>query len=75
MYREKVLREVSMGADILLWFEGRTPQIPRLTTSDPGFNMDVRDVMKAFGFDEGRGRGVSCSLEAFTEASDKLLYC
>ena len=31
MYRKKVFRELSMGADILLWFGGvgRTPQVPR----------------------------------------------
>lgn len=63
MYRKKVFRELSMGAEILLWFGGRTPQIPRLTASDPGFNMEVRYLTKAFRFDDGKGRGGSCSSE------------
>lgn len=52
-----------MGTDTLLWFGGRTPQIPRLTTSDPHFNKEVRYLMKAFRFDDGKGRGGSCSSE------------
>lgn len=38
MYRKEVFRDISMGADTLLWFWGRAPQIPKLN-SDPSFNM------------------------------------
>lgn len=44
-----VRRDVSVGADILLWFGGRTPPISRLLTSDPGFEMEVRQPRRLSG--------------------------
>lgn len=44
-----VRRDVSVGADILLWFGDRTPPISRLLTSDPGFEMEVRQPRRLSG--------------------------
>ena len=40
---------------------GRTPRFPELTASDPDVNM--QSLTKAFRFDDGKGRGGSCSSE------------
>lgn len=64
MYRKKVFKELSMGADILLWLGGGwvgLPRFPELTASDPDFNM--QSLTKAFRFDDGKGKGGSCSSE------------
>ena len=37
------------------------PRFPELTASDPDFNM--QSLTKAFRFDDGKGRGGSCSSE------------
>lgn len=52
---------------------GRIPQISKLTTSNPRFNMEVRYLMKAFWFDDGKvsGGSFSSEIEASIETSDK----
>ena len=44
----------------LIWGVG-LPRFPELTASDPDFNM--QSLTKAFRFDDGKGRGGSCSSE------------
>lgn len=63
MYRKEVFRDLGIGADILLWFWGRTPHISKLTTSNPGFNMELRYLIKAFRFDDRKVSGGSVSSE------------
>lgn len=59
VFRSNILNvwkgDVSVGADILLWFGGRTPPISRLLTSDPGFEMEVRQPRRLSGLMMGEG--------------------